>query len=174
MTQTQDQTVNVAAYPSAELRPIPAFAFAVPNRFVIEEAPDAIAVARTEEEVDGFWVNAIISVDKVRSEVKLAEAAAVSLARLKRRAPDAEVMTERLGAFDGREVYIRGVQLTAPQGDRKLGQVHALFFAPGQEGQRLRFLFQIVGTCPAEKMEEYGPLFVLLVRSFKFAPPPNA
>ena len=58
-------TSRVALYPSAMIKPVPSFIFSVPAGWVLDEAPDALVVARTAEQVDGFWVNAILSHDRV-------------------------------------------------------------------------------------------------------------
>jgi hypothetical protein len=161
-------TQQAAVYPSAELPAIPAFAFAVPNGWTVEASPDALAVARTAEAVNGQWISALVTADRVPPQLKLADAAAISLSRIKERAKDVEVMTERSADFDGRATYVRGLSFTGSDG-QKVGQLHALFFAPAADGDKVRHLFQIIGTCPASTMDDHGPRFLEVIRSFRFA-----
>ena len=63
--KTADLTARFAVFPSAMIKPVPPFIFSVPDGWVLEDAPDALVVVRTAEPVDGFWVNAILSHDRV-------------------------------------------------------------------------------------------------------------
>jgi hypothetical protein len=163
-------TSRVVAYPSQMLRPIPSFVFAVPQGWVLDEAPDAIGVVRTPQEVDGFWVNAILSHDRVPRSVDFKQAAQVTFAKLKQGTPDAKVTMERLARFGSNVVYLRGVELSAPKTGRALAQLHALFFAPvdkDDKGKTVDF-FQIIATAPADQMSRFGNAFVEMISSFRF------
>jgi len=166
-----DLTARVAVHPSAAIRPVPPFIFSVPAGWVLDEAPDALVVARTAEQVDGFWVNAILSHDRVPRAVDFKEAAQATWSRLRQSSPSARVTMERLARFGPNVVYLRGVELSAPRSGRPLAQMHALFFAPtGDEGKTVDF-FQLIATSPLDHMETYGPAFVELVGSFRFTGP---
>ncbi|HEX6237730.1 MAG TPA: hypothetical protein VFZ68_11080 [Acidimicrobiales bacterium] len=165
-----DLTARVAVYPSAMVRPVPPFLFSVPPGWVLDEAPDALVVVRTPEEVDGFWVNAILSHDRVPRSVDFKQAAQATWARLQRSAPSAKVTMERLARFGTNVVYLRGVDLTAPQSGRALAQLHAMFFAPAAEDGKTVDFFQLVATSPEEHMDRFGPAFVEMVGSFRFTP----
>ena len=66
-------------------------------------------------------------------------------------------------------VYLRGVDLKAPKTGRDLSQLQALFFAPAEgEGKTVDF-FQFISTAPAEHMDRFGPAFMEMVGSFRFA-----
>jgi hypothetical protein len=161
-------TARLAVYPGEMIRPIPSFVFSVPRGWLLDEAADAIAVVRTPEEVDGFWVNAIISHDRVPRAVDFEAAAKTTLARVKQSSPDANPTLEKMARFGTNVVYLRGVELKAPQSGRELGQLHALFFAPAEgEGKTVDF-FQIVGTAPANLMERFAPAFLEIIGSFRF------
>jgi len=161
-------TARLAAYPGAMLRPIPSFVFSVPQGWLLDEAADALAVVRTPEEIDGFWVNAIISHDRVPRAVDFEAAAKTTWARIKQSSPDATPTLEKMARFGTNVVYLRGVELTAPQSGPKLAQLHALFFAPvAGEGKTVDF-FQIVGTSPADVMERFAPAFLEVIGSFHF------
>ena len=161
-------TNRIVAYPSRVLRPIPGFVFAAPEGWVLDEAPDALAVLRSAEEVDGFWPNAIISHDRVASSIDLETAAKASAARLEQATPGVTVQFERLARFGPNVVYLRGVELPAPQSGRKLAQIHGLFFAPAPEGAKTTDLFQFVATATPEAMAELGTKFVEMIASFRF------
>ena len=160
---------RVVMYPSATLRAVPSFLFAVPAGWAVDEAPDALAVVRTPEQVDGFWVNAIISHDRVAATVDLEGAAKATWARITRESPGASTSLERIARFGDNVVYLRGVEINAPQSGRALAQLHALFFAPPIDGAKTKDFFQIIATCPGERMQGFGPVFVALISSFQFA-----
>jgi hypothetical protein len=165
-----DLTARVAVFPSAMIKPIPSFIFSVPAGWVLEDAPDALVVARAGEQVDGFWINAILSHDRVPRAVDFKQAAQATWARLHRSTPTAKVTMERLARFGDNVVYLRGAEMQAPNSGRVLAQLHALFFAPApDEGKTVDF-FQMIATCPQERMDSYGPAFVELVGSFRFTP----
>lgn len=162
------ETDRVAVYPSRALRPVPGFTFAVPRGWVLEESPDALAAVHTPEAVDGFWVNALISSDRVARSVDLPHAAAATLARLQQRCPEATVTMEKFARFGERATYLRGVELTAPGSDRRLAQLQAMFFAPVEGPGTTVDLFQIIGTCLQPQLERFGADMVGIVASFRF------
>jgi hypothetical protein len=163
-------TARVAVYPSALIKPVPPFIFSVPSGWVLDDAPDALVVARTPEQVDGFWVNAILSHDRVPRAVDFKQAAQATWARLQKTSPSAKVTMERLARFGTNVVYLRGVELEAPKSGRQLAQLHALFFAPANEGGKTVDFFQLIATSPQDRMDHFGPAFVELVGSFRFTP----
>jgi hypothetical protein len=165
-----DLTARVAVYPSAMMKPIPPFIFSVPAGWVLDEAPDALVVVRSAEQVDGFWVNAILSHDRVPRSVDFRSAARATWARLVDSTPSATVSMERLARFGTNVVYLRGVEMEAPRSGRPLAQLHALFFAPANDEGRTVDFFQIVATSPQDHMERFGPAFIEMVGSFRFTP----
>ena len=97
-------------------------------------------------------------------------------AELLRFHPDLRVLTERVAKFDGgrRETYIRVAEMTDE--DRKLTQMHALFFAPEIPGARTRDLFQIVATIPSDGSDAndaIGVHVIDIVKSFRFESGPR-
>ncbi|MDZ7673979.1 MAG: hypothetical protein U5K30_02780 [Acidimicrobiales bacterium] len=165
-----DLTARVAVYPSAMVRPVPSFLFSVPRGWVLDEAPDALVVARTPEQVDDFWVNAILSHDRVPRSVDFKQAAQVTWARIEKSTPSASVTMERLARFGTNVVYLRGIELDAPQTGRSLAQLHALFFAPAHDEGKTVDFFQFIATSPQDRMEQFGPAFIELVGSLRFTP----
>jgi hypothetical protein len=161
-------TARVAVFPSAALRPIPGFMFTVPQGWVLDESTEALAVVRTADQVDGFWVNALLTHDRVPRSVELKRVANITIERLRKQCPDLSIRAEKLGRFGARETYLRAVELTAPEGERRLAQVQAMFFAPPQGESRVLDLFQVTGTCPLQAFEAHGPRFVEIVASFRF------
>ena len=161
-------TTRTVVYPSAEVPGVPAFVFAAPDGWVLDEAPDAICVVRSPEQVDDFWLNAVISHDRVARTVDLEQAAKATWARIVAESPSASVNMERIARFGDNVVYLRGVQLDAPKSGRPLAQLHALFFAPAAEGRATSDLFQIIATSPATVMGRIGAGLVEMIASFRF------
>ena len=143
---TADIAARAVVHPGKLIPGIPSFVFTVPLGWVLDEAPGALAVLRLPKEVDGFWVNAILSHDKVARAVDFEAAAKASWARLKRTSPDATENGERLVRFGNQVMYVRGVELSA--GGKQLAQFHALFFAPVNEGGKTVDFFQFILTAP--------------------------
>ena len=156
-------------YPSSTLRPVPSFMFAVPAGWVVDEVPDALAVVRTPEQVDDFWINATLSHDRVGKAIDLEKAAKATWARVQQGSPDAKVSMERMARFGDNVVYLRGIEIQAPQSGRTLAQLQALLLAPSEEGAKTRDFFQIICTTPPDAMGGMGPVFVALISSFQFA-----
>ena len=159
---------RVLVYPSATLRPVPAFLVAAPSGWVVDEAPDSLAVMRTAEQVDGFWVNATVSHDRVARSVDLAVAAKATWARVLHSSPSAKAGLERVARFGSNIVYMRGVELDAPESGRKLAQLQALFFAPPVPDAKTSDFFQVICTSPVDAMPGFGPVFVAMISSFEF------
>ena len=86
-----------------------------PAGWLLDESADSLAVVRTPEEVDGFWVNAIISHDRVPRAVDFEAAAKTTWARIKQSSPDATPTLEKMARFGNNVVYLRGVELKAPE-----------------------------------------------------------
>lgn len=163
-----DLTGRIAVYPSAEIKPVPSFIFSVPAGWVLDDAADSLVVARTADQVGDFWINAILSHQRVPRSVDFKQAAQSTWARLQQTSPTAQVTMERLARFGTNIVYLRGVELESPNNGRVLAQLHALFFAPANDEGKTVDFFQVVATCPKDLMEQYGPAFVELVGSFRF------
>jgi hypothetical protein len=160
-------TDAVAVFPSVALRPVPGFTIGVPAGWQIDEAPDAIGVIRVPEPVDGFWVNFLITTDRVDHRLKLAHAASIGLDRLRQQCPDVVVRTDRIADVGGRLVSVRALEMTAPTSGRQLTMVQGLTVAPRAEGAKTRDLFQLTGTCPTDHAHRFGPIFVDTIASFR-------
>ncbi|MFL6089273.1 MAG: hypothetical protein ACJ71Z_03940 [Aeromicrobium sp.] len=166
--QTVDVVGRLATFPSEQIRPIPSFVFAVPRGWVIDDAPDALTVIRTPEELDGFWPNLVLSHDKVARTTDLEQAAKVTWAKIKSQCPDAEIDMQKLVKFNDLPMYLRGCTMSAPQSGRKLAQLHALFLAPVKGKGRTMDLFQFTATCPEDHTERAAPIFLDAISSFRF------
>lgn len=166
---TNTPTSRIAVHPSSMVPGIPQFVFAVPDGWVIDEAPGALCVVRQPAvDDDGFWVNAIIRHDKVPRAVDFERAAKVTWAKLKKSTPSATDNGERLARFGSNVVYLRGVNLDGPNG-RPLAQIQAMFFAPVTEGGKLVDFFQIVGTSQRdESVQANMDVFIELISGFRF------
>jgi hypothetical protein len=169
MAQGGTTTSHTAVYPSSTLRPVPSFVFEVPAGFELDEGPGALAVARVPEAVDGFWVNLIVSHDRVQRGMGLKTAAKNTFGLLARQCPGLALSEQRTGRFGDRLTFLAVANFAAPRTKRPLSQVHAIFFAaPEEEATKTADLFHIVGTCPAELVKKYGPAFVQVISSFQF------
>jgi hypothetical protein len=158
-------TARIVVQPSQVMPGIPPFVFSLPDGWVIDEAPGALAVIRQPKEVDGFWVNAIVSHDRVARAVDFKKAAEVTWAKLQRQTPDLKETFERLARFGSNIVYLRGCEMTSPESKRPLAQLHALFFAPAKDGGKVIDFFQIVCTSPRELVDDYGKDFLEVIAS---------
>ena len=163
-----DSTRQIASYPSRLLRPVPAFVFSVPEGWVVEEAPDSLALVRTPVEIDDFWVNAVISHDRVLASMTLEDAAKGTWARVKAAIPDSEPEMQRVVRFDNKIAYLRGIELKAPESGRDLAQLHAIFFAPTDGDYPTADLFQIACTAATETMERVTGGFLEIIGSLRF------
>ena len=161
-------TNRLVVQPSDMLTAVPPFVFAVPNGWTLDEAPGALAVVRLPQEVDGFWVNAMLTHDKVARSVDFKVAAQITWAKLQRTTTDLTERGEKLMRFGDLPVYIRGAEFTGPKGGRKLAQLQALWFAPVTEGGKVVDFFQLVLTCPVEHMARSTPDIMELLSTFRF------
>ena len=161
-------TDRTVVHPSAEVPGVPAFLFSAPEGWVLDEAPGAVCVVRSPAQVDDFWLNAVISHDRVARTVDLEQAAKATWARIVAESPSATVTMERIARFGDNVVYLRGVQVAAPRSGRALAQLHALFFAPRPEWRATADLFQIIATSPADVMGDIGAGLVEMIASFRF------
>ncbi len=163
-------SARMAVFPSKAIRPTPAFVFTVPEGWVLDEAADALAVVHPAKPEGDFWVNAMVTTDRVPRAVDFKAAARITFARIKRECPDAEVKMEKMARFGSLIAYLRGIEATSPKSQRRVAQVHAVFFAPVEEDDKGKTvdMFQVVGTCPEETAGRYGPRFVEIISSFRF------
>ncbi len=167
-TSTQTTGHQVVLHPSRLVRPVPSFVFAVPDGWVVDEAPGALCAIHADEAVDGFWNNALLTHDRVAKAVDLQAAASVSWGRMKAEAPTSEVKTERVARFGENVVYLRGIEVDAPQSGKRLAQLQAIFFAPSEDDAKTTDLFQLVCTSTPEQMNEAGKAFIEMIASFRF------
>ena len=170
MAQTMQSalTAQIVAQPSAMLPGIPPFVFALPEGWVLDEAPGALAVIRMPDETDGFLINGILSHDKVSRKVDFKEAAGFTWQRLLEGCPDAEIYTEKFTQMGGRPVFLRALKVSAPKSGRAISQLQAIWFAPTNGPGKVVDFFQCVFTCPAEHVDAVAPHAFAFLASFKF------
>lgn len=159
---------SLAVFPSAMLRPIPSFVFTVPEGFVVDEAPDALAVLRTPEPVDGAWVTVIIRHDRVARSMDFETAANITFNRLQATVAEAAVTSERLARFGSTVAYLRTVEVAMEKDSRRLAQLHALVFAPTHGPGKVVDMFQIVATTPLELVSAFREPFLEVISTFRF------
>jgi len=164
---TPPPTATVVAYPSKLLPGIPAFVFAVPPGWALDEASGALAVIRPLAEVNGFWINAILSHAKVARSVGFREVSTTTWKRLLDRLPDATVITQKFIEINGQPMFLRSSEMTSEAG-RAISQLHAIFFGPAHGEGKVIDVFQIVCTVPRENADDYGATMFDFIRSFKF------
>jgi hypothetical protein len=174
MTDTSSPAVSrpdaerTVVYPSAMVPVVPSFVFTGPSGWIVDEAPGALLVLRSAEEVDGMWPSAILSYNRVSSSVTLEDAAKATWERVVTDSPDARQSFERVARFGTNVAFLRGFSFEARQGGGRVAQLHALFFAPRAEGRRTTDLFQFVITAPVEAMQQQGRSLVDMIASFRF------
>jgi hypothetical protein len=161
-------TARAIVFPSTTVPGVPSFVFLGPEGWIVDEAPNALVVLRSPQEVEGFWLNAILTHDRVAASVGLDDAAKATWARVLGDTPNAKAEMERVARFGSNVVYLRGVELDAPQSGRKLAQIHAIFLAPKVDGRKTADLFQFIITTPAEVMPQLSADFVEMIASFRF------
>ena len=125
-------------------------------------------MVRSPERVDDFWLNAVISHDRVARTVDLEQAARATWARIVADSPGATVSMERIARFGEKVVYLRGIQLEAPRSGRALAQLHALFFAPIADGRAGADDLEQVARRPADAMGDIAAGLVEMIASFQF------
>lgn len=162
------RTAGVVTHPSAMLPGIPPFIFSVPQDWVLDEAPGALAVVRPEEAVDGFWINAILSHDKVARSVDFKQAALVTWLKLAEHAPDATMRFEKMIRVGRLPIYVRAADMNAAQTGRRISQLQAIFFGPVHGPGKVVDFFQLVCTAPVEHVDSIAPDVLELIRSFRF------
>jgi hypothetical protein len=166
--EVRPATARAVVYPSRAVPSVPPFVFLAPEGWIVDEAPSALVVVRSPREVDGFWLNAILSHDRVAAGLSLDDAATAIWARITRDSPGATAQMERTARLGSNIVHLRGIELTAPQSGRALAQLQALLLAPKAEGRKTADLFQFVITTPADSMPRLGPGFIEMIASFRF------
>lgn len=162
-----DRTARLAVQPGT-IRGVPPFIFSIPEGWEVEEAPNALAVVHAPEAVDGFWSNLLISHDRLGASVDLKLAAQASWTKVLKQAPDAKITFERTARFGDNVMYLRGVEMTAPQSNRTLGQLHGLCIAPSQEGAKTVDLFQLIATSLTDPSNSPVTQFIEIIGSFRF------
>lgn len=165
--QTSELTERLAIQPG-NIRGVPSFVFSIPVGWVMDEAPNSLAVVHGPVAVDGFWPNLVISHDRLGASVDLKTAAQATWAKLQRQAPDAKVTFEKTARFAENVMYMRGVEMTSPQSKRKLGQLHGLCLAPRPEGAKTVDLFQLIATSLTDPANSPVSQFVEIIGSFRF------
>lgn len=158
---------RVVAQPGKFIVGVPPFVFVMPKGWVLDVAPGALAVLRLGQQVDGFWVNALLSHDKVARGVDFKTAAKVTWAKLQR--SGVENLTdqgERMMRFGNLAVYVRGCDFETK--GRKLAQMHAIWFTPVTEGGKVVDMFQLVLTAPEGIMPAAAKSILETISTFRF------
>jgi len=166
---TADVVGRVVSQPGKMITGVPPFVFVMPKGWILDQAPGALCALRLSQEVDGFWVNALITHDKVARSVDFKSAAKVTWAKLQRSGVSNLVdRGERMMRFGNLPMYVRGCEFTPKDSDRALAQMHVQFFAPVTEGGKVVDFFQLVLTAPAGVMPTVAPAILELISTFRF------
>ena len=156
--------MNTVAFPGDRFHAVPPFACTVDDDWEASETGSAwMALAPAGH--DG--VSVLVSSTRVDASVSLRDMAVRSFARQRRSHPAMTLDSQRVGRFGDRVAYVRAV--TVPiSASESLSQIHAIFFAPTDAECTVADVFTLVGTCPIDDIETYGPQFVDLIASFEF------
>jgi len=158
---------TVVNFPSNTLRALPSFRFSIPEGWSVSEHPRVVAAVRAPAATGGVHANAMVNVVRVDAATDLAGLAAASVARAAASGSDPVVETARTGDLRGRRTHLHAVSFTAGDPARRVAQLHSVFAAPSG-GAALVDVVSVVGTCPADEVETWGPAFVAMVASFEF------
>lgn len=159
---------RLVAQPGRMLTGVPPFVFAMPEGWVLDEAPGALAALRLPDQVDGFWVNALLTHDKVARSVDFESAAKVTWGKLQRSTTNLVERGERMLRFGNLPVYVRGCEFSAADSDRTLAQMQAMWFAPVTEGGKVVDFFQLVLTAPVATMPACSGSILEMLSTFRF------
>jgi hypothetical protein len=154
--------MTVVRVPSETVEGIPAFECELPDGWSAREAAGVLVSFGSD---DDHAVSVLVSSVRIDRSLDLRAVAVRSLAQQRRVHPDLRLDSQRIGRFGDRLTYLRAVTLP---GDDALGQLHALFLAPGAEDRPVSDAFSVVATGPASRIDDLGPVFVDLVASFRF------
>ena len=159
--------MNHVHVPSPDIPGFAAFTCGLPDGWMALEAPGVLA-ALEPVGADSMPtpVSVLISAVRLRGNVELREVAVRSLAQQRRVHPEVRIESQRFGRFGDRLTYLRVV--TVPT-ELPAAQLHALFFAPEQSSRSVTDAFSIVASCPAADLDAFGPTFIDVVGSFRFA-----
>ena len=146
--------------PSGDVPAVPTFDVDVAVDWVAAPAPGAVARLCDERHPDRSITVTSLRVD---DETGLRDVAVRSFARQRQVHPSAEIRAQRTGRFGERLVYLREVAIG---GATPVTQLQALFLV---ESGPARDAFSFVGTAPAAELDEFGPVFVDVVASFREA-----
>lgn len=146
--------------PSDDVPATPAFDIELAADWSAAPAPGAVARLH-----DGRHPTRSITVTSLRidDETGLRDVAVRSFARQRQAHPSAEIRAQRTGRFGDRLVYLREVAIG---GTTPVAQLQALFLV---DSGPARDAFSFVGTAPAGELDEFGPVFVDVVASFREA-----
>lgn len=144
--------------PSGDVPAVPTFDVDIAVGWAAEPAPGA--VARLSDEQHPGRAITVTSL-RVDAETGLRDVAVRSFARQRQAHPSAEIRAQRTGRFGDRLVYLREVAIG---GTTPVTQLQALFLV---ETGPARDAISFVGTAPAGELDDFGPLFVDVVASFR-------
>ncbi len=154
--------MTVVRVPSNGIEAMPPFEIEVPEGWAAREAPGVAVHLSPNDDAD---VSLVVSSVRVERDLDLRSVAVRSFAQQRLQHPDVTIDAQRVGRFGDRLTYLRSV--TVPTAD-STSQLHALFFAPSADVRSVADVFSLVGTCPADRIDEVGPQFVDVVASFRF------
>jgi hypothetical protein len=152
-------------FPSPSLPgPFP-FAFTTPDGWVTK--PSRLGLVEAHPAVDEPGTELIVSWSRVPFEFTLNDVAARSMAKLRRLDPDLTMSVSRVAALGGMPAFIRIAELTPPNTEHRMSQVHVAFFGPFEGRPELLELFELVGIARTEHPERVRD-FNAIVESFRF------
>ena len=165
--EPSDRTSRLAVQPGT-IRGVPPFVFSVPEGWAVDEMPNALAMVRPPEAVDGFWSNLVIRHIRLGASVDLKLAAEATKAKLLKQTPDATVTFERMARFGANVMHMRGLSVTSPESGRRIAQLHGLCLAPKAESATTVDLIQMVGSTPEDADNTPASAFIEVIGSFRF------
>lgn len=152
-------------FPSPSLPgPFP-FAFTTPDGWVTK--PSRLGLVEAHPAADEPGTEFIVSWSRVPFEFTLNDVAARSMAKLRRLDPDLTMSVSRVAALGGMPAFIRIAELTPPNTEHRMSQVHVALFGPFEGRPELLELFELVGIARTDHPERVRD-FNAIVESFRF------
>ncbi len=147
-------------------RPIPGFTMDVPSMWIVGECPGALYMLATAEREDDAWANVVVRHSRVSQDVTMIELAQTSWNELTRNCPEA-LYVEEFTVDAGANHYVRKV-IIADEDPKLVVNRSDSFTQVRAPASRTDDIFHITWLTPNWCAEEFEPVFVRMLASFKF------
>lgn len=155
------------AYPSDGLPAPTAFVIEAPDDWSIHDSTEAVVVLLAPpESCPDYRVNAVVTLDRVGSEASLDEIAETAFDGLVERHGDVRLIGKERGDVESGEVLVRTVEFVVGEPGVQVVQMQAFVPGPLGDGRSVRDLYQVLGTCRSDQVEQWSRALSGIVESF--------